>query len=537
MFRTHLILTIDIGTHSLKFVVCKQSGQKLILIKLATKDISMEKMESPEEIAFVTASKANEFLTEEQITVKSVNITFSGQSIFARFVQLPIVDKAKIFQIVRYEAQQQVPFPLEEVIWDYQMIDGLSQDQLCVLIVAIKTEIIESLIQGFSFQGFNIDSININPLSIYNTVLKNQSLSLEPSVIIDVGRKTTDFIVIDGVSVWTRSISFAGESITQEIKKIKKVNTAEAEGIKLSEANLESTVSEDPISQSVQLIATRLLAEITRSLGFYRTQYHKPEIKHFYLTGGTSQLKGFQDFLKNCLKSDIQILDPFSSFNQIESTVSDQMLKTPHVFASVVGASFVATKFSSKINLLPKSYIRHQSILKKRNLIMLSFIVAFSIVFMMWGENYLLFSKRKDLLAHIEGQISTIQQFNKKINNSIESIENLNQRLNKFGKLVDFRTFWLDLFIHIEQAMPKNTWLLKINSDKIQIKEGKSNRTVFVLSLQGATRGVYADITDFSQSLEKSDLFQEVKIERANPPVKGIREFILTMHVLGGEDI
>lgn len=541
MFQDSHVLTIDIGSDELKFAYIKISGKNVQLLKLGVKSVHQDKLDSPEEMAFVTTSKTNEFLQEESISVKQVSISFSGQSIFSRFAQLPLVDQTKIYQIVKYEAQQQIPFPLDEVIWDYQMIEGLTQEQLCVLIVAVKKEIIENLVQSFETINIEILAVNINPLSLYNVFIKSPELPIEPAAIIDIGRKTTDFLIIEGSSMWARTIPIAGDSITQELKRELKLNLEEAEQFKIKKLNISGSAidneRDEKASQTGKLVLNRLLAEVTRSLGFYRTQYKKSEVKYFYITGGTSQLSGLKEFISKRLKSDIHELDPLQSFQSIGQNICDEWKTRKNIFSAVSGMALVSTKGSRKVNLLPKPYIRSQSLKKKRNWILLSAFFSFLIIFYLWGINFYMLQRKQAVLNHINKQIDEIKEFNTQLNQQIKSIENYNNKLLKLDELVQYRRFWLDVFSEVEKAIPDNAWINKSYSNIVGAGTKKEKRNVLILSLNGSTRGLYSDISSFRESLEDSDLFSSVEIKSANPPINGVREFHITMYVKNGENL
>ena len=87
-------------------------------------------------------------LAEKGIKAKNVNVCAPGFHVFSKFVKLPPVDASKVTQIIQYEAQQNVPFPLEEVVWDYQILGSTPGGELEVLLVAIKADIVEGLVPG-----------------------------------------------------------------------------------------------------------------------------------------------------------------------------------------------------------------------------------------------------------------------------------------------------------------------------------------------------------------------------------------------------
>ena len=83
----------------------------------------------------------------DELGIKNANVNYAvpAQSVFARFVKLPAVDEEKIDRIIAFEAQQNVPFPIDEVVWDYQLVGGGADEQLQVVLVAIKSDLLEGI--------------------------------------------------------------------------------------------------------------------------------------------------------------------------------------------------------------------------------------------------------------------------------------------------------------------------------------------------------------------------------------------------------
>src|SRR5579871_3735475 len=145
MLNAKSFLTVDFGAGSLKlaeFEVNEAGG--LRLKQFALKSLGAEgSQESARE--GIMQKALQELLAEKGIRSKDVNVCAPGFHVFSKFVKLPPVDSSKVTQIIQYEAQQNVPFPLAEVVWDYQILGSTPSGELEVLLVAIKTDIVEGL--------------------------------------------------------------------------------------------------------------------------------------------------------------------------------------------------------------------------------------------------------------------------------------------------------------------------------------------------------------------------------------------------------
>src|SRR5207245_6115060 len=110
-----------------------------------------------------------------QIHHASVNYAVPSQSVFARFVKLPGLDATKIDKIIAFEAQQNVPFPIDEVVWDYQLVGGGLDQQVQVVLVAIKVDLLEEINAAIEETGLRTSIVDVAPMARYNAFRYNYS--------------------------------------------------------------------------------------------------------------------------------------------------------------------------------------------------------------------------------------------------------------------------------------------------------------------------------------------------------------------------
>ena len=145
MLNAKSFLAVDFGAANLKLAEFEMNeAGNLLLKQYGFKALGQEgAQEATREAAMTKALQ--ELLSEHPVVSKNINICAPGFHTFSKFVKLPPVDTSKVTQIIQYEAQQNVPFPLEEVVWDYQILGATATGELEVLLVAIKSDIVEGL--------------------------------------------------------------------------------------------------------------------------------------------------------------------------------------------------------------------------------------------------------------------------------------------------------------------------------------------------------------------------------------------------------
>src|SRR6478609_7684060 len=104
-----------------------------------------------------------------------VNYAVASQAVFTRFVKLPSVAEDQVDQIVTFEAQQNVPYPINEVVWDYQLVGGGDSSQVEVVIVAIKSDLLDEVNDAVESSGLQTSAVDVSPMAIYNAFRYNYS--------------------------------------------------------------------------------------------------------------------------------------------------------------------------------------------------------------------------------------------------------------------------------------------------------------------------------------------------------------------------
>ena len=149
-----------------------------------------------------------------------VVLSLPGHSTFNRLVKLPPVDDSKIPEIVKYEAQSQIPFNIDEVIWDYQLIDRVygPGEEKEVILFAIKRDIVEQFLDNIKEVGLNVDAVQFGPVALYNFLCRDQGVG-DSAVALDMGSDNTDLVIVDGTKFWIRNLPITGNDITRALQK------------------------------------------------------------------------------------------------------------------------------------------------------------------------------------------------------------------------------------------------------------------------------------------------------------------------------
>src|SRR6266511_3228512 len=173
------LTTLNIGSQTIGLGEFRVIHGRLVLVNFRFRETPLDPATGQRRDAHAalheTAVGLREMMHEMHIHAAPVNYAVPAQSVFARFVKLPALDAEKIEKIVSFEAQQNVPFPIDEVVWDYQLVGGGLDQQVQVVLVAIKVDLLEEVNNAVEETGLRTSIVDVAPMARYNAFRYNYS--------------------------------------------------------------------------------------------------------------------------------------------------------------------------------------------------------------------------------------------------------------------------------------------------------------------------------------------------------------------------
>ena len=301
---------IEVGANAIKAMRLVREGTE---VEVAAYDvIPFKKVLTTPDLNVDEAIQVNldQFLTRHDVSKSSVVVSVPGNMAFARFAKLPPVEPKKIPDIVKFEAQQQIPFPIAQVEWDYQVFAQDDSPDVEVGIFAIAKERVGQFLANYNRMNIKIDALTLSPLAVLNAMAYDMDLfkAGKGTIILDIGTTSTDLIVSEGGRVWLRTMAIGGNNFTEALVKAFKLSFPKAEKLK-REAGTSKYARQ--IFQAMRPVFADLVQEIQKSLGFYQTSNRDAELHQLIGVGSTFRLPGLQKFLKQQLEIDIIRPDGF----------------------------------------------------------------------------------------------------------------------------------------------------------------------------------------------------------------------------------
>jgi type IV pilus assembly protein PilM len=352
MASAHKVVTVDLGTSTIKvaeFAITR--GGALTLLRFGVTELGLDPNKEEERAKFITPTLAK-LLKENRIKGKQVLLSISGQSVFMRFVKLPPVDPAQVEQVVKFEAQQNVPFPIEEVTWDYQMMPTRAAgNEAEAVIVAIKKDVIEAEVEAVERVGVKIKQVDVAPFALLNAFRYSEPQTEECTLIIDMGARSTNLVFVEKNSFWIRNVPIAGNQISQSICNEMQEPFTAAELLKKGKGFVSlGGVYADPddadaarISKLIRSTMTRLHVDINRSIAYYRTTLNGAAPKRVFLTGGSTQLSYLDLFIADKLSLPVAYFNPLRNVNLDPSLNTTYLQQNSCYTAELVGLALRET--------------------------------------------------------------------------------------------------------------------------------------------------------------------------------------------------
>jgi type IV pilus assembly protein PilM len=462
MLNSKSFLTVDFGAGSLKLAEFETTGGGGLSLKsYAIKPIGLEgSADATREAVILKALQ--ETLAEKNIKAKSVNVCLPGFHVFSKFVKLPPVDATKVTQIIQYEAQQNVPFPLAEVVWDYQILGSAPGGELEVLLVAIKSEIVEGLFRVAAQAKLKLNLCDASPAALCNAFRYNYGELEDCTMLLDIGAKTSNLLFFEKGKVFSRSINLGANTITQDFANEAKLKFDEADKIKIAEGFVSLGGAyeepENPNQAAIAKIArqfmTKLHIQVNQTIQFYRGQQGGAQPQRLFLSGGASIMPYTAQFFAEKLNLPVEYFNPLRNV-QIDPAVNlEELARAAHSLGEVVGLGLRNLAHCPvEMNLMPESTLRWQAFNEKKPYFMFT---VFSLVLVAFAVGYLFEELAKSKDAAIQDLQQPLTEMQTKSDSFARVYSKLQATQSEAGQITTWmedRYYWGDVLQQLRGAL------------------------------------------------------------------------------------
>lgn len=414
------------------------------------------------------------FLERNEIGTDPIGISVPGHTSLAKFIKLPPVEPSKVAEIVQYEAKQQIPFDLDEVVWDFQPIGGGVEESGFMLeaevgLFAMKRELIYESMRPLTDRGEEIEVVQIAPLALYNylswdvlSFRKTEESSEPPDaedyyILLDMGADNTTLLVSNGRSIWIRNVPIGGNHFTRALTREMKLTFAKAEHLKCN-----ATRSPDPkaVFQAMRPVFNDYVTEIQRSIGYFGSVNRAAKIKKVIGIGNGFKLAGLQKFLQQNLQYEVERLEHLDGVTG-DSVLSDSVFTDNVMTFAVPYGLALQTLKQTRIHttLLPPEIVTARKIRRKKPWVVgmiASLLLALGISTAVTASVRQSVSEERFSSAY--SRVKELEQFvsgrKKQYTDQETAHKTLLSDINRIAAPLERRSLWLELYKAINVCLP-----------------------------------------------------------------------------------
>lgn len=315
--KKNQLVGLDIGSRSIKVAEATEAKKGWVLKKFGSIELSPGAIDEgvikdPQTVA----DTIRELFNLYNIRQNNVAISIGGYSVIVKNITIQQMPEEQLYESLNFEAEQYIPFDINDVNLDFQVL-GESEsnpNQMNVLLVAAKKEMVNDYVQLVDMAGLNLCIIDIDAFALQNIYSLNYPGSEQSIALIDIGASKTSLNILKkNLSVFMRDVSLGCNQINQKIASLVNCSIADAEALKLS--SHPDRISREDLGEIVSSVVSDWCNEIRRALDFFYSTNPEDQIKQIILSGGGANIKQFRDLLAVQAAAEVKAINPFETFH------------------------------------------------------------------------------------------------------------------------------------------------------------------------------------------------------------------------------
>ena len=309
------VVGLDIGSSAVKAVELKASAKGYTVAAIASEPVPPDSIVDGAIIdGGAVAEAIRKLFAQKAFKTKEVAASLSGNAVIVKKISLPVMTDQELADSISWEAEQYIPFDIQDVSLDYQVLDsGAGADgkgTMEVLLVAAKKEKIADYTSVITQAGRQAVVVDVDAFALQNAYEANYGAGPSVVVLLNAGASATNVnIISNGQSLFTRDLSLGGNSYTEAVQRELNLPFETAEAAKKG-MPVEGHTFED-VRPVLHAVTENLLLEVHKTFDFYKATAASEQIDRIVLSGGASAVDGFADALADRFGVAVEHFDPF----------------------------------------------------------------------------------------------------------------------------------------------------------------------------------------------------------------------------------
>lgn len=330
------VIGIDIGSSSVKVVQLKDDKGSFQLLNAGIFPLPPEAIvDNALMDSSAIADAIKNLVASLGIKIKDVVCSISGNSVIIRKIVLPAMPQEELEDQISWEAEQYIPFDINDVNMDFQILSPDSNDpsKMNVLLVASKKDIINDYVAVFSEAGLQLAVVDVDSFAVQNAFEANHDYSSEDIIaLVNIGASVMNINVIkDGITLFTRDVQMGGNLYSEEIQK--------QVGLSSEDAEIRKRLAHESITEPLRAVILKvnetITLEIRRSLDFYNSTASDDRISAVFVSGGCSKVYNLISTISEKIGLPVEQLSPFAKLKYNEKDFDPEYLEEIAPFMAV----------------------------------------------------------------------------------------------------------------------------------------------------------------------------------------------------------
>lgn len=501
------MLAVDMGTHTVKVMTLSERKGRWRIDRFHTIQTGINAQTPQDQVTPRQGAALMALLKTAGVRARECVGAIQGRSVFFRPLRIPSVGGERLDRIVRYEARQQIPFALDQVIYDFHQFKGGDLD-VDITLVAAKKELVNEYVDTMRNAGLSVEYLDVSTLALFNSFVGGHPGMVNDVVaVVDIGAATTDIVISsEGALRFMRSAPIAGNHLTQSVAGVFAIPLDEAEQLKCrtfatrEDGEAQNNLlhpGDNRVVDAVNRSMEDIVNEVRRSLDFFVSRPEGVPVNAVILTGGTANIPGICDFFEERLGVDV-LTEPGYSIDGIDLGG----LEAEHYLSAGVALG-LALKASGKatvdMNFTPVTIRQTQAMRERRPSFLLEGVLVGIVIALLITNVVFELNLNRRVLENVKNFVLLTGRVQEDLRNAIQTNDELHARLEKLTAIADNRGFLTAIWGEVSRLKPESVWV------------ESSTMTVESLGVQGRAEQE-RHVQDFSNNLSISPYFEGVSI-------------------------
>ena len=531
-------LAVDLGASAVRLLEIGPDGKgRPTVLGLSEEEIPFDPAKTTE-LFPLYAQALTAAVSRLPTKTRACHLCLGGPAVFARILKVPAADPSKVGSMIGFEAQQTVP-AIEQALWDYQIMPSPQAGEVEALILAIKRETVDELSAAAASVGLKPQSVTLTPAALLDGFFYNHPDAGGCSLVLEIGARATTILLVEGERIFVRVVPLGGAAVSQAVATDLQESFLGAETLKKAKGFVHpGGAYEDPADAAAARIAklargvmTRLLAEVERSVTFFRSQQGGGKPTQAWLAGGGAVLGYTELFFREKLRIPVHYFQPFRRLGLPASGEAQAAARNFASWGAAVGTALQALPEAPvRINVLGAIGRAQAQKAKDVPAMAVAAVAGAALLFLPGAHGFWQAAKSGGQLAAETERVGEASRALQKLEAENKKISATLQQLETAATLERERLRWPRLLQELKQHTPPGLWVTRLRVEPAPGGAGEpeaagkaDGNPPPVLEIAGMfeTKSEKADaeaVANFQKALNEGGILHNVSVvERETP--------------------